>query len=195
MEHEDDREREEVTVAMVGPDPRTLFVLVTLFIGAAVAAVVLFAGDDDSGRVALGSMDALAEQAVAGPVRIAELPHLVVVRTTTRTPVYTASWGENTGAVLLTPTDQLVALETRDPEDGAELTWCRTARAFAHPKGLRWYAPDGSLLRGEGRRGMDRRALSTVGQSVVVDDARWVQGPPAPVDRTAWSPRGDCTAD
>lgn len=192
QEHE---EPEEITVAVVGPDPRTLFVLVLLFVGVAVAAVVLFAGDDDRGRVPLGSVGALAEQALAGPVRVAELPHLVVVRTGTREPVHTARWGENTGAVLLTPNDQLVALETRDPEDGAELTWCRAARAFAHPQGLRWYAPDGSLLRGEGRRGMDRRALTTSGDAVVVDDGRWVQGPPAEATRTAWSPRGDCIAD
>lgn len=188
-------EREEITVAVVGPDPRLLFLLVVLLVGAAVAAIVLFSGEDDSGRVSLGSLRALAVQTEAGPVQVAELPHLVVVRTSTRAPVYSASWGENNGAVLLTPDDQLVVLETRDPEDGALLTWCRAAHAFTHPDGLRWYAADGTLLAGSGRRGMDRRGVTVVGDAVVVDDRRWVQGQPLQSTQTAWSPRGDCLAD
>ena len=187
-------EREEITVAVVGPDPRLLFLLVVLLVGAAIAAIMLFSGDDDSGRVSLGSLRALAVQAEAGPVQIAELPHLVVMRTSTRRPVYSASWGENNGAVLLTPDDQLVVLETRDPEDGAPLTWCRAAQAFAHPEGLRWYAADGTLLSGSGRRGMDRRGVTVVGDAVVVDDTRWVQGQPLQSTETAWSPRGSCPA-
>lgn len=183
---------DEVTVAVVGPDPRLLLVLVVVLVGAAVAAIVLFGGEDDSGRVPLGSLSALSEQADAGPVRLAELPHLVVVRTATRAPVYTATWGENSGAVLLSPTDQLIVLETRDPEDGAALEWCRAAQAFAHPGGERWYAADGTLLTGIGRRGMDRRALTVVGEGVVVDDGRWIQGQPLQHTQTAWSPRGDC---
>lgn len=185
-------EREQVTVAVVGPNPRLLFVLVMLLVGTAVAMIVLFSGDDDAGRVSLGSLSGLATQAEAGPIRLAELPHLVVVRTGTRAPVYSATWGENTGAVLLTPNDQLVVLETRDPQDGAELEWCRPAQAFAHPGGERWYAADGTLLAGEGRRGMDRRALTVVGEAVVVDDARWIQGQPLQRTQTSWSPRGSC---
>lgn len=189
---DDQGERDEITVAVVGPEPRLLLVLVVLLVGAAVAVVFLFSGADDSGRVSLGSLSGLAEQAEAGPVRLAELPHLVVVRTATRAPVHTASWGENNGAVLLSPNDQLVVLETRDPEDGAPLEWCRAAQAFTHPDGERWYAADGTLLAGSGRRGMDRRALTVTGTAVTVDDGRWVQGPPLQRTQTAWSPRGSC---
>lgn len=185
-------EREEITVAVVGPEPRLLLVLVVLLVGAAVAAIVLFSGEDDTGRVSLGSLTGLTAQAEAGPVRLAELPHLVVMRTRTRVPVYSASWGENRGAVLLTPNDQLVVLETRDPQDGAELEWCRAARAFAHPGGERWYAADGTLLAGAGRRGMDRRALTVMGEAVIVDDERWIQGQPLQHTQTSWSPRGSC---
>lgn len=189
---EQPEEPEEITVAVVGPDPRLLLVLVVVLVGAAVAVVLLFGGGDDHDRVSLGALPELAEQAEAGPVRIAELPHLVVVRTSTRQPVYDAHWGETNGAVLLTPHDQLVVLETRDPADGAELTWCRAARAFVHPNGTRWYAPDGTLLSGDGRRGMDRRGVTVVGQAVFVDDGRWVRGQPRHTDNTSWSPRGDC---
>lgn len=185
-------EPEEITVAVVGPDPRLLLVLVVVLVGAAIAVVVLFSGDDDRGRVSLGALPELVEQASAGPVRIAELPHLVVVRTSPPQPVYSARWGENSGAVLLTPHDQLVVLETRDPKDGAELIWCRAANAFAHPDGSRWYAPDGALLTGDGRRGMDRRGVTVRGQAVVVDDSRWIQGQPHQSENTSWSPRGDC---
>lgn len=187
----DPDEPEEITVAVIGPDPRLLLVLVVVLVGIAVTAIFLIGGDDASRRVSLGSLTELAEQAEAGPIRLAELPHLVVVRTGTRTPVYDARWGENNGAALLTPHDQLVVLETRDPEDGAELTWCRAAGAFAHPDGERWYAPDGTLLQGDGRRGMDRREITVVGEAVFVDDARWVGGQPRSTD-TSWSPRGNC---
>lgn len=183
---------EEITVAVVGPDPRLLLLLVVTLVGLAAVGIFLFSGDDDAGRVPLGSLTDLATQAEAGPVRLAELPHLVVVRTATRAPVYSARWGENTGAVLLTPDEQLVVLETRDPEDGAELTWCRTARAFAHPSGARWYAADGTLLAGEGRRGLDRRAVTVVGEAVFVDDDRWIRGQPLGRSQTSWDPRGDC---
>lgn len=189
---EDQPEREEITVAVVGPDPRLLLVLVVLLVGAAAAAILLSSGGDDAGRVSLGSLSELAEQAEAGPVRLAELPHLVVMRAATPAPVYTATWGENSGAVLLSPHDQLVVLETRDPQDGAQLVWCRAARAFAHPEGERWYAADGTLLAGTGRRGMDRRAVTVVGEGVVVDDDRWIRGQPLQSTQTAWSPRGDC---
>lgn len=185
-------DREEITVAVVGPDPRLLLVLVVVLVAAAVAAIFLFRGGPDDGRVSLGRLTSLAQQAEAGPVRVSELPHLVVVRTATRQPVYTASWGENNGAVLLTPHDQLVVLETRDPEDGAPLSWCRAAQAFAHPDGSRWYASDGTLLAGTGRRGMDRRALTVVGEAVIVDDGRWIQGQPLQRTQTSWSPRGNC---
>lgn len=185
-------EPEDIRVAVVGPDPRLLLVLVVALVGAAIAVVVLFSGGDDHGRVSLGALPELAEQARAGPVRIAELPHLVVVRTSTPEPVYSARWGENTGAILLSPHDQLVVLDTRDPKDGAELTWCRAASAFAHPDGRRWYAPDGALLAGDGRRGMDRRGVLVIGQAVVVDDGRWIQGQPGTSETTGWSPRGDC---
>jgi hypothetical protein len=191
---DDQPERDEITVAVVGPDPRLLLVLVVLLVGAAITAIFLLDGDDDAGRVPLGTLTGLAEQAEAGPVRLAELPHLVVVRTATRAPVYDASWGENTGSVLLSPDEQLVVLETRDPQDGAQLRWCRAAQAFAHPDGTRWYAADGTLLAGTGRRGMDRRAVTVIGAAVVVDDASWVQGQPLQKTRTSWSPRGDCTA-
>lgn len=194
MEHGDrPDEPEEITVAVVGPNPRLLLALVVSLVGAAIAAVLLFDGDDDAGRVSLGSLSELATQAEAGPIRLAELPHLVVVRTATRTPVYTARWGETTGAVLLTPHDQLVVLETRDPTDGTALSWCRSARAFVHADGERWYAADGTLLLGDGRRGMDRRALSVIGEGVVVDDSRWVSGQPREATETAWWPRGDCS--
>lgn len=188
------QEPEGITVAVVGPDPRLLLVLVVVLVGAAVAAVLLFNGNDDRSRVSLGSLPELAAQAEAGPIRIAELPHLVVMRTSTREPVYDARWGENTGAVLLTPHDQLVVLETRDPEDGATLTWCRAARAFAHPDGTRWYAPDGRLLSGSGRRGMDRRGVTVMGQAVIVDDGRWIRGQPRGSEDTSWSPRGNCVS-
>lgn len=185
-------EREEITVAVVGPNPRLLLVLVVVLAGAAAAAVLLLGGGDDDRRVSLGSLPELAAQAEAGPIRIAELPHLVVMRTSTAQPVYSARWGENTGAVLLTPNDQLVVLETRDPRDGAEVTWCRAAGAFAHPDGARWYGPDGTLLAGDGRRGLDRRGLTVEGQAVLVDDGRWIQGPPLQSRQTSWSPRGTC---
>lgn len=187
-------ERDEITVAVVGPDPRLLLVLVVVLAGAAAAAVLLLGGAEDDRRVSLGSLPELAAQANAGPVRIAELPHLVIVRTSPPRPVYSARWGENNGTVLLTPHDQLVVLETRDPRDGAELTWCRAAGAFAHPDGVRWYGPDGTLLAGNGRRGLDRRSLTVVGEAVIVDDGRWIQGPPPTAESTSWSPRGDCGA-
>lgn len=186
---------EEITVRVVGPDPRLLLVLVMVLVGAAAAAVLLLGGEDDRGRVALGSLAALSAQADAGPVRLAELPHLVVSKARTEVPEYRGgSWGENRGSVLLDPHTQLVVLETRDPQDGAELTWCRAARAFVHPLGLRWYGPDGDLLRGNGRRGLDRRGITVNGTGVVVDDGRWVQGRPLQSTQTAWSPRGDCLA-
>ena len=188
---DEQQEPEEIRVAVIGPDPRLLLVLVVVLVGIAIAAVFLLGGDDGD-QVALGSLTELAEQAEAGPVRLAELPHLVVMRTGTRTPVYDARWGQNNGAVLLTPNDQLVVLETRDPKDGAELTWCRAAQAFAHPEGLRWYAADGSLLQGNGPRGLDRRAIMVLGEGVFVDDDRWVSGQPVLVSETAWSPRGSC---
>lgn len=188
----DEPAREEITVAVVGPHPRLLLVLVVLLVGAAVTAVALFSGGDDDRRVTLGTLPDLAEQAAAGPVRLAELPHLVVMRTRPPAPVYTAQWGENDGMVLLTPNDQLVVLDTRDPEDGAELTWCRAARAFAHPQGERWYSASGTLLAGEGRRGMDRRAVTVLGETVVVHDDRWIQGQPLQRTQTGWSPRGSC---
>lgn len=184
---------DEITVAVVGPDPRLLFLLVVLLVGAAIAVVFLFSGDDGSGRIQLGTLSDLAEQTQAGPVRIAELPHLVVSQNRTDAPDYaSSSWGENDGAVRLSPNAQLVVLETRDPEDGAELTWCRSARAFVHPEGTRWYGADGDLLRGRGRRGMDRRGVTVTGAGVVVDDGRWVQGVPLQSEDTAWTPRGDC---
>ena len=189
---EHDGPDEEITVAVVGPDPRLLLVLVVALVGLAATGIFLFSGDDDRGRVALGSLSDLAEQAEAGPVRLAELPHLVVVRTGTRTPVYDARWGENTGAVLLTPDEQLVVLETSDPADGSELTWCRAAQAFAHPEGARWYAADGTLLAGTGPRGLDRRAVTVVGEAVYVDDDRWIRGQPLSRSQTSWDPRGDC---
>lgn len=185
-------EPDEITVAVVGPDPRLLLLLVAVLVGLAVAAVVLFSGDDDSGRVSLGSLQELADQAAAGPIRLAELPHLVVVRTGTRAPVYNVRWGENNGTVLLTPNEHLVVLETRDPEDGAPLTWCRAAQAFTHPDRARWYAADGTLLAGDGRRGLDRRGVTVVGEAVFVDDDRWIQGQPLQSSDTAWSPRGSC---
>ena len=186
-------EPDEVTVAVVGPEPRLLFGLVVLLVGIALAAVFLTGRDDEGDRVALGSLTELAQQAEAGPIRLTELPHLVVMRTPTRVPVYDASWGESTGAVLLTPLEQLVVLETRDPQDGAELTWCRAANAFAHPDGDRWYGADGTLLAGRGRRGMDRRALLVVGGGALeVDDSRWVGGVPLQSTDTAWTPRGSC---
>lgn len=191
---EQDGEPEEITVAVVGPDPRLLLVLVVTLVGLAAIGIFLFSGDGDGDRVPLGRLSDLAAQAEAGPVRLAELPHLVVVRTGTRTPVYDARWGQNTGAVLLTPHDQLVVLETRDPEDGAALTWCRAAQAFAHPEGARWYAADGTLLAGNGRRGLDRRAISVLGEAVFVDDDRWIQGQPFSRSETSWDPRGDCGA-
>jgi hypothetical protein len=192
---DEEREPEEITVAVVGPDPRLLLVLVVVLVGAAIASVLVLGGEDDTGRVSLGSLQDLAQQAEAGPVRLSELPHLVIVRTGTPAPVYHASWSEISGSVLLTPHDQLVVLDTRDPEDGAELAWCRAARAFAHPQELRWYGPDGALLAGASRRGLDRRALMVVGQAVVVDDGSWVRGPEADPDSSGWSPRGDCGAD
>lgn len=185
-------ERDEGGVPVVGPDPRLLLVLVVLLVGAAVAGILFVGAEPSSRRVPLGSLSELAEQAAGGPVRLAELPHLVVVRTATRTPVYDARWGENTGAALLTPNDQLVVLETRDPADGAELTWCRAAQAFVHPERDRWYAADGTLLAGTGPRGLDRRAVTVVGEAVFVDDARWVQGLPLRKTQTAWTPRGSC---
>lgn len=188
---DEQQEPDEITVAVVGPDPRLLLVLVIVLVSVAIAAVFLLGGDDGQ-QTPLGGLTELAEQAQAGPVRLAELPHLVVMRTGTRTPVYDARWGRNTGAVLLTPNDQLVVLETRDPKDGAELTWCRAAQAFAHPEGLRWYAADGSLLQGNGPRGLDRREVTVVGEAVFVHDGRWVSGQPVLVSETAWSPRGDC---
>ena len=187
-------EPEEITVAVVGPDPRLLLVLVATLVGLAAVAIFLFSGDDTD-RVALGSLSDLARQAEAGPVRLAELPHLVVTRTSTRESVYNARWGENNGAVLLTPDDQLVVLEARDPADGAALTWCRAAQAFAHPDGERWYAADGTLLAGDGPRGLDRRAVTVLGEAVFVEDDRWVQGPPFSRSQTSWSPRGDCGLD
>lgn len=190
MEQQDDRE--PVTEVLVGPDPRLLLVLVVLLVGAALVTVFLL-GDGDDGSVALGRLDDLAEQADAGPVRIAELPHLVLMHSTSRTPTYDAHWGENTGSIRLDPRRTLVVLETTDPEDGAELVWCRAARAFAHPDRVRWYAADGRLLAGQGRRGMDRRALSvTGGDQVEVDDSRWVRGPVRASQDTAWTARGDC---
>lgn len=192
MDAHDERDDEEITVAVVGPDPRLLLLLVVTLVGLAAIAIFLFSGSDDRGRVALGSLGDLADQAEAGPVRLAELPHLVVTRTGTRTPVYDARWGENTGAVLLTPNEQLVVLEIRDPADGAELTWCRAAQAFAHPDGARWYAADGTLLAGNGPRGLDRRAVTVVGEAVFVDDDRWISGEPLSRSQTAWEPRGDC---
>ncbi len=184
-------EPDEITVAVVGPDPRLLLVLVVTLVGLAAVGIFLFSGDDGD-RVSLGSLTDLAEQAESGPVRLAELPHLVVVRTATRESVYNPRWGENNGAVLLTPDDQLVVLETRDPADGAELTWCRAAQAFAHPEGERWYAADGTLLAGDGPRGLDRRAVTVLGEAVFVEDGRWVQGQPFSRSQTSWSPRGDC---
>lgn len=188
---DEQQEPEEITVAVVGPNPRLLLFLVATLVAAAAGVIFLFSGDD-SDRVALGSLSELADQAQAGPVRLAELPHLAVVRTPTRQSVYDARWGENNGAVLLTPDDQLVVIEIRDPADGAELVWCRAAGAFAHPDGVRWYAADGTVLAGTSPRGLDRRAVTVVGEAVFVDDDRWVQGAPLSRTQTGWEPRAEC---
>lgn len=189
----DEDGREEVVVAVVGPDPRLLALLVVLLGGLALW-LLLGSGDDrDTGTVPLGTIAALATQAESGPVPIAALPHLVVSLATTPEPVYDARWGQNTGAVLLNPREQLVVLETRDPEDGGPVTWCRAAAAFTNEDHSRWYASDGRLLAGDGRRGLDRRALEVVGgASLRVDDDRWVRGPERHTRDTGWTPAGPC---
>ena len=179
-----------VEVAQVGPDPRLLVVLVAV-VSLGVAWMFLWSGDD--GREAtIGGLDDLAERAAAGPVRLVELPHIVVTRTPTRdSPVYLARWGENTGSMLLSSREQLVVLDTVDPTDGARLTWCPSRGVFEHPDGDRLYAPDGLLLAGEGRRGMDRRGVTlTAAGQVRVDDGRWVSGLPNRSTDTAFEPRG-----
>ncbi len=194
VDEQHEQEPEEITVAVVGPDPRLLLLLVATLVGVAVGVIFLFSGGEDD-RVSLGGLGELAAQAQAGPVRLAELPHLVVTRTATRSAVYDARWGQDNGAVLLSPEEQLVVLETRDPADGADLTWCRAAQAFAHPDGVRWYAADGTVLAGTSPRGLDRRGVTVVGEAVFVHDDRWVSGQPLSRTQTAWEPRGDCGSD
>jgi hypothetical protein len=180
-----------VEVERVGPDPRLLVLLVAV-LSIGVAWMFLTSGDDDTRRVTLGSIEDVAEQAAAGPVRIADLPHLVVVRTAVRdSPILQARWGENTGTVLLSSREQLVVLETVDPQDGEPLVWCATRGVFEHPDGERMYAPDGLLLTGDGLRGMDRRAIGLTGPALLeVDDARWVSGLARRATHTAFAPRG-----
>lgn len=179
------------------PDPRLLVLLIAL-LAVGVSLMFVTARSDPGHRVTLGSIDDLAQRAAAGPVRLVDLPHLVVMRTPTRSsPIYQQRWGENTGSLLLSDQEQLVVLETTDPVDDAPLTWCRSRGVFEHPAGQRVYAPDGLLLAGDGRRGMDRRALGLTGAAVVeVDDGRWVSGIPRRVTDTSWTARGEsCVGD
>ena len=179
-----------VGVEQVGPDPRLLLLLVAVL---SLAVAWMFLGGDDGGdEVTLGSIDDLAQRAAAGPVRLVDLPHLVVVRAPTRdAPAFLARWGENTGSVLLNAREQLVVLETTDPTDGEPLTWCPSRGVFEHPEGERFYDADGLLLAGDGRRGMDRRGMTLTGPALVkVDDGRWVSGLPIRPTDTAFEPRG-----
>lgn len=180
-----------VEVEQVGPDARLLLVLVAV-LSLAVAWMFVRANDEGGTRVTLGSIEELAERAAAGPVRLVELPHLVVMRTGVRdSPVLQARWGENSGSILLTSREQLVVLEIRDPTDDAELVWCATRGVFEHPDGDRLYAPDGLLVAGDGLRGMDRRALGLTGPALVeVDDGRWVSGIPREATDTGFAVRG-----
>lgn len=180
-----------VEVEQIGPDPRLLFVLVVV-LSLGIAWMFVASGDDGDRQVELGTIDDVAARTAGGPLPIVELPHLVVARTEVRdSPVLQARWGENTGSVLLSSREQLVVLDTRDPVDDATLVWCPTRGVFEHPDGERLYAPDGLLVAGDGRRGMDRRALVLTGPAlVVVDDARWVSGPPRDATDTAFAVRG-----
>lgn len=193
-EHVDDGQHAEVE--QVGPDARLLLVLVMLVV-LGVAWMYVRATGGGGEPVPLGSIEDVAERAAAGPIRLVELPHLVVARTPVRdAPQYQARWGENSGTILLSASEQLVVLETTDPVDGAPLTWCPTRDVFEHPDGERFYAPDGLLVAGDGLRGMDRRALVLSGAAQVeVDDGRWVAGQPRRSTDTTFVPRGASCLD
>ncbi|MFT4744808.1 MAG: hypothetical protein ACI9AD_000655 [Nitriliruptoraceae bacterium] len=198
-ERDPDRRPDELhddLVPVVGPNPGLLVVLVAVFVAAAVA-IVFTRGPDPSQQVMLGSLERVAQDAQAGPLYLAELPHLVVMRTWTPEPIYDASWGRSTGSLLLTPFEQLVVLELVDPADGEPLVWCEDRNVFEHPDGRRLYGPDGALLQGDGRRGMDRRALGVIAAGAVrVDDGRWVSGIPRRTTDTSFAPRGpSCLQD
>ncbi len=179
-------------VPVVGPNPGLLLILVAVFVAAAVTIVFTRStGVSSDAQITLGSLERVAQDAAAGPLYLAELPHLVVMRTATPEPIYDAQWGQATGSILLTPFDQLVVLVLEDPKDGEPLSWCPARNVFEHPDGKRLYGPDGALLAGDGRRGMDRRALGVVAAGVVrVDDDRWVSGIPRRVTDTSYEPRG-----
>lgn len=180
-----------VEVEQVGPDPRLLvLLLVSLVLG--LTWMFLRAGDDGGGRITIGTVESVAETAAAGPVQLVELPHLVVVRTSTRgAPVPQARWGEANGAILLSADEQLVVLDTADPVDGATLQWCPRRGVFEHPDGDRLYASDGLLVAGDGLRGMDRRGFGLTGPALVeVDDGRWVSGAPRRTTDTSFAVRG-----
>lgn len=186
----DGLEDDEIWIEQVGPDPKLLVLLVAVLVAAAVA-IVFTRGPGTGGQVTLGSLESVSQQAAGGPLYIAELPHLVVMRTNTPTPIYDARWGQATGSILLTPFEQLVVLVLADPKDGAPLTWCPARDVFEHPDGARLYGADGALLAGDGRRGMDRRALGVVAAGVVrIDDDRWVSGIPRRTTDTSFEVRG-----
>lgn len=189
--HEDDPAGE---VREVLPDARLLFVLVVVLLLGAFALVSRWGGGDDgSSQVTIGRLEDVLLAMTSDPLPIPELPGIVVTRGAIDPFAVDPTWGEATGSLALRRDEALFALDLADPIDGTTLTWCRSSGRFEHAGGSRTYGVDGRLRSGNGRRGMDRRAISAgTGGQVVIDPSRWVAGVPVSRDDAVMPPVGTC---
>lgn len=159
-------------------------------LAATVAALVLV-GDprarDLSPEVRYRSLAEVTRLGRDGPVIAVEDPEVALITVPVERWSSASDWGISDGYVAVSDREVLVALDLRDPDDGAIVVWCPTSRRFEHPHTGASYAADGTWRSGPASRGLDRFGVRTTGAGVVVETRRWVSGPPR--DSTAGDER------
>ena len=92
--------------------------------------------------------------------------------------------------VLAGMTEGFVALYQKCPHLGCRVPWCQTSQWFECPCHGSKYNRVGEKKGGPAPRGMDRFSMEVSGNSIVVDTAVVVQGPPIGTDTTGQGQEG-----
>jgi cytochrome b6-f complex iron-sulfur subunit len=96
----------------------------------------------------------------------------------------------NEPGVLAGMVEGFVALYQKCPHLGCRVPWCQTSQWFECPCHGSKYNRVGEKKGGPAPRGMDRFSMEVAGNSIVVDTAVVVQGPPIGTDTTGQGQEG-----